>query len=222
MDGAQNWDELFPWHAGQVAATAAHPAYGRLSAQVGVNPDLFSSTVLELCLAMAAEQIAGLCSIGSITQDLTWEGSLCTTITSTLCWHNYRAQHQNIPAPGHCWEEPQFLKASPNNHKSACSSTACSTSSHVVISSSGGLWGSYLSSAAAGLNCFLPLIKEIKVTKHRSSWNPCVKSFPWAMLSTDCIALPSLVKPSPLFFACCQSITVACTHWQALQRQICN
>lgn len=66
MDDAQNWDELSPWHPWWVAATEAHPASGRLSARVELNPDFFSSKVLKLCLGMAAEQMAGLCSIGSI------------------------------------------------------------------------------------------------------------------------------------------------------------
>lgn len=139
VDDTQNWDELLPLHPGHVVATEAHPACGRLSARVEVNPDIFSSSVLDLCLGLTAEEMAALCRIGLITQDLSWEGSFCTSITSILCWHNCRAQNQNISAPGQCWEEPQFLKAFPNNHKSTCSRTTCSTSSYVVISSSSGL-----------------------------------------------------------------------------------
>lgn len=47
----------------------------------------------------------------------------------------------------------QFLKTSLNNH-TACYRTACSTSSHTVISSCGGPWGSYFITSCSRAELF--------------------------------------------------------------------
>lgn len=55
-----------------------------------------------------------------------------------------------------------------------------------------GFGGRYFITSCSGLNCFLSLIKEIKVIKHRFSWSPCVKLFPSAC--------------SPLIVLLCQAL----------------
>lgn len=126
--------------------------------------------MLELYLGMAAEQMAGLCSIGSITQDLRWEGNLSVPASQAPSAVTTAEPEVKIS---------QLQVNAEKNHGSlrlAQTTTKVHVPEQLVLPQAMWLFhlavgfrGATLSPAAAGLNCFLPLIKEIKVTKHRFS-----------------------------------------------------
>lgn len=176
MDGAQNWNELFPrtwcWAGG--CSWRSPCLWETFCMSWG------KSTLLLLHCAQAlpwdGSRTDGLGSIGSMTQTLSWEGSLCISTTSTLCWHCTAepkikiSQLQVIAGKNH-----RFLRLPQITTKVHVPEQLVLPQAMWLFHLAVGFRGATLSPAAAGLNCFLPLIKEIKVTKHRFSWNPCVK-----------------------------------------------
>lgn len=125
--------------------------------------------------------MADLCSIESITQDISWERSLSAPVSQAFCAVTTAEPKVKISQ----------LQVNAEKNHSFLRLLQIMTKVHVpeqlvlpqamwLFYLAVGFRGATLSPAAAGLNCFLPLIKEIKVTQHRFSWNPCVKLFPWA------------------------------------------
>lgn len=124
--------------------------------------------MLELCLGMAAEQMAGLCSIGSITQDLSWERSVSVPASqapSAVTTAEPKIKISQLQ--GNAEKNHGSLRLPQTTTKVHVPEQLVLPQAMWLFHLAVGFRGAALSPAAAGLNGFLPLIKEIKVTKHR-------------------------------------------------------
>lgn len=222
----QNQDELLPWRAGQAAATEGHPACGRPPAWGEGNADIVYSSSLRPCPRRPAEQMADQ-SLWPAGQGLASEGTLhlppstslfASGSRNALVQHSCRAQHQ-LPAPLPCWEEA-VTQDFPEQPYSVLQNSLFYLEPHgyfILWWALGELLYHQLQQGWAISYCWL--------RKQKSPVRDFPEDLGWSsspLIALHCVALPSLVKASPLFFVCCQSITIACTHWQALRRRICN
>lgn len=150
----ENQGELLPDAQGrQPQLKLTHPACGRPPVRGEGNADNVSSRPLRLYRRRGLS--TSLHPEASLHQD------------HKTPWPGTAAQHHISWLPSLAGKK-QLLKTSRNNH-TACYRTACSTSSHTVISSCGGPWGSYFITSCSKLSCFLLLIKEVKVSSQRFS-----------------------------------------------------